>query len=158
MTITGIDVEWPPALERFWSKVQPTGFCWEWTGRLHPEGYGATYAPSQDGSSGRTMMAHRRAYELLVGEIPPGFVLDHQCENRRCVNPDHLVPCARVANAQRSPKATARTPQKSSCLRGHPLSGDNLGVQAKTGYRYCRECRRAKKRDSYRARKEGARR
>lgn len=50
---------------------------------------------------GRTGLAHRVAYEALVGRIPDGLTLDHLCENKRCVNPDHLEPVTRAENLRR---------------------------------------------------------
>ncbi len=38
------------------------------------------------------MMAHRVAYQLMIGQIGQGLVLDHLCKNRRCCNPEHLEP------------------------------------------------------------------
>lgn len=88
----------PPTLtveERFWSKVQPTGFCWEWIGGLDV-GYGF-FALTHDIKVG----AHRWAYEHLVGPIPEGLHIDHLCRNRQCVNPDHLEPVTLEENTRR---------------------------------------------------------
>lgn len=40
----------------------------------------------------RRQQAHRVVYEQLVGAIPEGFHLHHRCNQRRCVNPEHLQP------------------------------------------------------------------
>jgi hypothetical protein len=48
------------------------------------------------------MVAHRYAYEWLIGPIPIGLDLDHLCRTRECVNPNHLEPVTRKENIRRS--------------------------------------------------------
>jgi len=50
---------------------------------------------------GRCTVAHRAIYRRFVGEIPPGFVLDHLCRVRDCVRPAHLEPVSVRENTRR---------------------------------------------------------
>lgn len=71
--------------KRFWAKVNKTASCWEWTGARSPQGYGLIR--TKTGQS----KAHRVAFELTKGCIPPGLMVRHQCDNPGCVNPAHLA-------------------------------------------------------------------
>lgn len=69
---------------RFWQYVDKSGDCWIWLASKLPQGYG------RFSLSGRTVRAHRFAYELNVGPIPNGVLCCHKCDNPSCVRPDHL--------------------------------------------------------------------
>jgi hypothetical protein len=75
-----------PLEERFWEKVRKGRGCWLWMGTRSTQGYGQLKPPKKR----PTIMAHRFAYELLVGPIPSGLLVCHRCDNPPCVRPDHL--------------------------------------------------------------------
>lgn len=117
--------------ERFWSKVDKTDTCWLWVSRMFWDGYGNFYADS----SRPSMRAHRFAYELLVGPIPEGLVIDHLCRVRSCVNPDHLEPVTNQENLRRA--------MSTHCPQGHEFTDENTWCD-KRGHRQCRTCHRAR--------------
>jgi hypothetical protein len=41
--------------------------------------------------NGKTCLIHRKVYEEKNGKIPDGLVIRHTCDNRRCINPEHLL-------------------------------------------------------------------
>ena len=125
--------------ERLWQRIDTTGPCWEWEG-CRVVGYGKVYA------GGRTWRVHRLVWELLVGPIPDGMVLDHLCHNRACSNPDHLQVTTQRENITRGGTLPAMWLRQTHCVNGHPLSGDNLGTGS-DGERRCKTCHRDRQRE-----------
>ncbi len=123
----------PPA-GRFFAKVDKSGPahpelgtpCWLWTGSLQEHGYGHFRW------EGKVRRAHRFAYVAFKGEIPEGLDVDHKCNVRRCVNPDHLQLLTPQENIARRVNAQSK---RTHCPRGHLYD-----LTDRFGYRGCRTC------------------
>jgi hypothetical protein len=106
--------------------------------RTNSNGYGQI----KDGKG--MVYAHRYAYELLVGPIPPGTELDHLCRVRHCVNPAHLEAVAHRDNLLRGDTIPGRNARKTECPRGHLFEAENT-YRDTLGRRKCRECARLRR-------------
>jgi hypothetical protein len=118
--------------QRFWEKVDRRGpdECWPWLASTDGKGYGSFRV-------GKHQRAHRFAYELLIGPIPAGLVIDHLCRNRACVNPAHMEPVTPLENQRRGIHGNSK---KTHCPQGHPYDDGN--TYRYRGRRICKACRR----------------
>lgn len=144
-----------PALieARFWALVDKRGSCWLWTGTRGHGGYGH-FGVGRLGVDRRVVTAHRFAWELTNGAIPDGLYVLHTCDNRWCVNPEHLWLGTAADNAHDAVakgRLRSASAAKTHCPSGHPYTGDNV-IFDRRGWRKCRECRRARLREKQRRR------
>jgi HNH endonuclease len=163
-----------PLLARIMERVtiDPVSGCWLYGGTLNDGGY-AIIATSHSAQ----VLVHRAAYELLVGPIPDGLDLDHQCHNRdltcvggptcqhrRCINPEHCEPAKRKLNLQRGRQpdrtraqsnAKAALKGRTHCIHGHEFTPENT-ITRKHDHRNCRKCKSDEQKRRY-ARKKAER-
>lgn len=128
--------------ERFYEKVEQPPYsaaCWIWTAAQYSNGYGCmSWEKALTG-------AHRVSYIIHNGPITDGLQVLHRCDNKRCVNPEHLFLGTQKENlADMVEKGRCWQTKKTHCRRGsHPLSGDNLYINPTSGARVCLACQKA---------------
>lgn len=134
---------------RFWRRVEKSDGCWNWTGAKSMDGYGVI---SKDG---RPQWAHRVLWEMhFKTPISPGHVIMHLCNNKSCVNPDHLKEGTYAENnaaAYRDGLMPSKkgiladthfNASKTHCPRGHEYTEENtFRSVARPNNRICRKCR-----------------
>jgi hypothetical protein len=126
------------------------GDCLEFTGAKNGGGYGVIAIKR------KTQLATRLVYVATKGEIPEGLCVLHKCDNPPCINPEHLFLGTHKDNAEdmvNKGRWDGGRKTKELCGRGHPMSGNNLGIR-KSGARFCLKCRAIKALEGYYRRKE----
>lgn len=75
--------------------------------------------------------AHRYSYTLHVGPIPDELAIDHTCNNKTCINPEHLEAVTQEENNRR------KGARLTHCKHGHERTTDNLTPRGG-----CKTCQR----------------
>lgn len=121
--------------DSFWDKVFPdpnTG-CWLWAGAIAATGYGV-----YKGYAGQRR-PHRITLWLETGLL--GADARHGCQQRSCLNPDHLSWGSRSDNLRDSVRdGTHVWANKTHCPSGHEYNEENTRMYG--GRRYCKPCNR----------------
>ena len=117
-------------LTRFFDKVEFTATCWLWLADVNPDGYGRVKI------AGRKELAHRVAYLLSRGEILLSLEIDHLCQIKHCVNPDHLEVVTHTENMRRSKPHNNGRASKTHCFYNHEYTTENTRMYK--GRRICR--------------------
>lgn len=104
--------------------------CWMWLMSSGSHGYGNAY------SNKKANVAHRVSYEAFNGKITNGMLIQHTCDNRWCVNPDHLLQGTDASNANDKTKkgraAKALTPDDIRSIREMFSAGTKIRAIARS--------------------------
>jgi hypothetical protein len=128
----------PSVKLRLLKRLEPdlaTG-CLLWSGAQTGNGYGHMWA------DGHYRLTHRLAYELFVGPIADGLVIDHLCRQPLCANPRHLDAVTPATNTRRGELVTAlkaRGQARTHCPLGHEYTPENTYIRPDAA-RNCRTC------------------
>lgn len=135
---------------RFWALVSNIGSsdCWEWVGGHYRCGYGIFLINE------RSFGAHRLSWMFHNGPLEDGLYILHKCDNKPCVNPEHLFPGTAQYNSRDCVrKGRNWAASKKFCKNGHEFSSANTIIyfSNKTGrrIRVCRICKNESGRRDY---------
>lgn len=113
--------------------------CLEWEGSIGKNGYGRLSV------GGKRVGAHRATYEAQYGPIPQGWDVHHECKNKTCVNPHHLLAMPKGTHTSHHMTGNKHAVRE-ICVNGHSRIPGNRKA--------CPECDRIAQRAYMRRKRE----
>ena len=93
---------------------------------------------------GKNIKLHRMIFRMTKGRLLDNMVIDHICNHRNCINPDHLQQITQGENVRRGSSISTFYASRSACIRDHEYTPENTHWRGTT--RVCRTCKRESER------------